>query len=64
MDWTYTNGHISAQYKKGFALFVTFSLSNCGLKIKNERPLLCVVSGSVNRQMHRLGEIEMTKMVN
>ena len=33
-------------------------------KIKNERPLLCVVSGSVNRQMHRLGEIEMTKMVN
>ena len=33
-----------------------FSLSNCGLKIKNERPLLCVVSGSVNRQMHRLGD--------
>ena len=25
-------------------------------KIKNERPLLCVVSGSVNRQMHRLGD--------
>ena len=58
------DGHISAQYKKGFALFVMFFLSNCGLKIKNERPLLCVVSGSVNRQMHRLGEIEMTKMVN
>ena len=64
MDWTYTDGHISAQYKKGFALFLMFSLSNCGLKIKNERPLLCVVSGSVNRQMYRLGEIEMTKMVN
>ena len=50
--------------QKRIRIICDASLSNCGLKIKNERPLLCVVSGSVNRQMHRLGEIEMTKMVN
>ena len=45
MDWTYKDEHISAQYKKGFALFVMFSLSNCGLKIKNIRAssLMCSV---------------------